>query len=52
MESYTVIKNENTTFVGKKMDETGDCFVKQNKPDLKRQIFHAFPHINNLDLNM
>lgn len=51
MKSYTAIKNENMTSAGK-MDETGDCFVKQSEPDSKRQILHAFAHINNLDLDV
>jgi hypothetical protein len=32
------------------MDRTGDQQVKQNKPDLERQILHIFSHMKNLDL--
>jgi hypothetical protein len=34
------------------MNETGGCFIKQNKPDSKRQILHVCSHMNNLDLNV
>jgi hypothetical protein len=32
------------------MNGTGDNYVKQKKPDLQRQILHAFSHKQNLDV--
>jgi hypothetical protein len=32
------------------MDRTGDHHVKLNKPGSKRQIFHVFCHMQNLEV--
>jgi hypothetical protein len=32
------------------MEVTADHHFKQNKPDSERQLLHAFPHMQNLDL--
>jgi hypothetical protein len=42
---------EQNCVVCRKMDGVRDHNVKQNKPDLKRQILLVFFHIQNLDLN-
>jgi hypothetical protein len=34
----------------RKMEGTGDHYVKQNKPDSERWVFHIFSHTQNTDL--
>jgi hypothetical protein len=45
MKYYSAIKQNEIMLFAEKMDETGSHHVKQNKPDLQRQIPHVFSHM-------
>jgi hypothetical protein len=42
---YNSVQEGGNYVVFRKMDRTGNCHVKQNKPDLKRQVAHFLSHV-------